>query len=78
MKNNILFLVVEITRLLNNYNCCYKDTEEILKILNDEIKMQRDEIDMDVILEDKRYIFLNRHLSDNKIVKALNHVEPYC
>ena len=78
MKKNNLFLVVEVIQLLNRYNCTYKDADEIIKILTDEIKQQRDEIDLEIVINNNMYKFLNKHLSDNEIVKPLNHVEPYC
>lgn len=78
MNKNNLYLVIEITRLLNRYNCTYKDAEEIIKILTDEIKQQRDEIDLEIEINNNKYKFLNKHISDSKIIKALNHAEPYC
>ena len=77
--NEIYFLVVEMTRLLNSYNCNYKDAEEVIEKLIEVIKQQRDDMDLDIImLEGNNYKYINKHISDDRTVTCLNHFEPYC
>ena len=71
-----LYLVVEISQLLNNYGCTYNEAEEILSLITAEIKQQR---------ENKEYATVSDYYSGNKtrcvddeIVQRMNHVEPYC
>lgn len=71
-----LYLVVEISQLLNNYGCTYNEAEEILSLITAEIKQQR---------ENKEYAttsdFINSNKTrcvDDEIVQRMNHVEPYC
>ena len=71
-----LYLVVEISQLLNRYDCTYNEADEIFSLIADEIKQQR---------ENKEYATVSDYYSGNKtrcvddeIVQPLNHVEPYC
>ena len=71
-----LYLVVEISRLLNKYNCTFNEAEEILSLITDEIKQQR---------ENKEYATVSDYYNGNKtrcvddeIIQRMNHVEPYC
>lgn len=71
-----LFLTVEISQLLYKYSCTYNEADEILKLITDEIKQQR---------EDKEYNTVDDFLKgtknccvDHEVIQPLNHVEPYC
>ena len=71
-----LYLVVEISRLLNKYNCTFNEAEEILSLITDEINQQR---------ENKEYATVSDYCNSNKtvcvddeIIQPLNHIEPYC
>lgn len=77
MNNNILYLVIEITQLLSKHNCTYKDADIIIKMLENEIKQQRNDLDLEIITETNMYRYLNKHLSDDKIVKPLNHIDSF-
>lgn len=57
-----LYLVVEISRLLYQYDCTYNDTFEILKLITDEMIQQFEDIGCD----------------KTNIIQPMNHVEPYC
>lgn len=71
-----LYLTVEISQLLYRYGCTYNEAEEILSLITDEIKQQR---------ENKEYVTVSDYIHGNKTrctddesVQSLNHVEPYC
>lgn len=57
-----LYLTVEISQLLHCYNCSYKEANEILQLVLDEITQQLEDLECD----------------KNSIIQSLNHVEPYC
>lgn len=71
-----LYLFIEITQLLYKYKCTYQDTENIISLLSDEIKQQRDELEYNDI--DDYVIKRKTYFADNDIIKPLNHVEQYC
>lgn len=71
-----LYLTVEISQLLYRHNCTYNEAEEILKLITDEIKQQRENFEYDTFSD-----FMNDKKSrsaDNEIIQPMNHVEPYC
>ena len=71
-----LYLVVEISQLLNRYDCTYNEAEEILSLMTAEIKQQRENKEYETISD-----FINSNKTrcvDDEIIKPLNHVEPYC
>ena len=78
-ENKINSLVVEITKLFDKYNCTYNNAEEAIKKLTEYIKQERDSIDLDIVmLQGTNFKYVNKHLSDNKLITPLNHFEPYC
>ena len=67
-----LYLVIEITKLLNEYSCTYNEADDVLRITTDEIKQQR---------ENKEYVtlkdYFNGHKTrnvDDEIIDVMNHV----
>lgn len=71
-----LFLSVEISQLLHQHNCTYTETQEILQLLDDWIKQQRENMEYDTIDD---LIFENKSRNiDDLIISPMNHVEPYC
>lgn len=71
-----LYLVVEISQLLNRYGCTYNEADEILSLITDEIKQQRENKEYDAVSD---YCNNNKtRCVDNEVVQPLNHVEPYC
>lgn len=74
--NKKLYLAVEITQLLRKHNCTYKEANEILSLLNDEFKQQREDFEFESIDD---YIKGNKTRNvENSVIQPLNHVEPYC
>lgn len=57
-----LFLTVEISQLLYQYNCNYNEADEILKLISDEITQQ----------------FEDLSCNETDIIQPMNHVNPYC
>lgn len=57
-----LYLTVEISQLLYRYNCTYNETDEILKLITDEINQQFKDLGCDKA----------------NMIQPMNHVEPYC
>lgn len=57
-----LYLTVEISQLLHKYKCTYAESEQILKLINDEIRQQH----------------VDFKCNANDIVQPMNHVAPYC
>lgn len=57
-----LFLTVEISQLLHKYQCTYAESEQILKLIDDEIRQQ----------------YIDFECNDDDIVQQMNHVAPYC
>ena len=66
-----LYLVIEITRLLNEYNCTYNEADDILRIATDEIKQQRENKEYDTLKD-----YFNNHKTrnvDDEVVDAMKH-----
>lgn len=57
-----LFLTVEISQLLNRYNCTYAEAKDILTLITEEITQQQEDLECD----------------SNLVIQPMNHVEPYC
>lgn len=71
-----LYLVVEISQLLNRYDCTYNEADEILSLITDEIKQQRENKEYDTVSD---YCNNNKtRCVNNDVIQPLNHVEPYC
>lgn len=71
-----LYLTVEISQLLNRYGCTYNEAEEILSLITDEIKQQRENKEYATVSD---YIYGNKtRCADDEPVQPLNHVESYC
>ena len=71
-----LYLTVEISQLLNRYGCTYNEAKEILSLIAEESKQQRENNEYETMTD-----FINGNKTrcvDNEIIKPLNHVEPYC
>lgn len=71
-----LYVTVEISQLLYKYQCTYNEAEEILQLVTDEIKQQRDNLEYDTI-DDYLYGYKTNFV-DGNVIQPLNHVEPYC
>lgn len=70
-----LYLAVEISQLLYKYECTYNEADEILQLIINEIKQQR---------EDKEYNTIDDFLNsvknccaDHEVIEPLKHVELY-
>lgn len=57
-----LYLTVEISQLLHKYQCTYVESEQILKLIGDEVSQQH----------------IDLGCNDNDIIQPMNHVVPYC
>lgn len=57
-----LYITVEISQLLYQYNCTYDEANDILKLITEEIMQQQKDLCCD----------------NDDIVRQMNHVEPYC
>lgn len=71
-----LYLTAEISQLLYKHNCTFNEADEILFLITNEIKQQRENKEYDTIND-----FINGNKTkcvDNDIIEPLNHVEPYC
>lgn len=71
-----LYLVVEISQLLHKYNCTFNEADEILSLIADEIKQQRENNEYATTSDFTNGI--KTRSVDNEIITPLNHVEPYC
>lgn len=70
-----LYLSVKISQMLKNHECTYSEVEEILALLTDEFKEQRNELE---------YATYDDYFSGHKIayvgndvVMSLNHVDGF-
>lgn len=75
MKSKKLYLSIEITQLLNKYNCTFSKSETIIKLISDYWKQKREELEYET-LDD----YFSQHKTDcvdNKIIIPMNHVEGY-
>ena len=71
-----LYLSVEISQMLKNHECTYSEVEEILTLLTDEFKEQRNALEY-ATYDD----YFSGHKTsnvDNDVVMALNHVDGFC
>lgn len=71
-----LYLSVEISKMLKNQECTYSEVGEILAILTDEFKEQRNELEY-ATYDDYFSGHKTSHV-DNDVVMALNHVDGFC
>ncbi len=71
-----LYLTVEIIQLLHKHACTYAESEDILSIVQDELKQQREQYEYDTV-DDFINGYKNRN-ADDVIIKPLNHVEGFC
>lgn len=71
-----LYLTVEISQMLKNHKCTYSEAEEILALLTDEFKEQRNELEY-ATYDDYFSGHKTNHV-DNDVVMTLNHVEGFC
>lgn len=71
-----LYLSVEISQMLKKHKCTYSEVEEILALLTDELKEQRNELEY-ATYDDYFSGYKTNHV-DNDVVMALNHVGGFC
>lgn len=71
-----MYLSVEISQMLKNNGCTYSEAEELLNLLADELKEQRNELEY-ATYDDYFSGHKTRHV-DKDVVMALNHVEGFC
>ena len=71
-----LYLSVEISQMLKNHECTYSEVEEILALLTDEFKEQRNELEY-ATYDDYFSGYKTNHV-DNDVVMALSHVDGFC
>lgn len=71
----ILYLVVEITQLLQKYSCTFNEAEKIIAILHDEIKQQREDLEFNTI--DDFIMQIKTRIADDDPIVPINHVNGY-
>ena len=76
MQNKEMYLVIEISQILKNYECTYSEVEKILSVLNDEFKQQREELEY-ASYDDYFNRQKTKHV-DNEVIQSLNHVNGFC
>lgn len=76
MDNKILYLSVEISQMFKKHECTYSEVEEILSLLTDEFKEQRNELEY-ATYDDYFSGHKTSHVN-NDVVMALNHVDGIC
>lgn len=74
--SKILYLSVEISQMLKNHECTYSEVEEILALLTDEFKEQRNELEYATC--DDYFNGNKTSYVDNDVIMALNHVDGFC
>lgn len=74
-SGKILYLVVEITQLLQKHSCTFNEAEKIVAILHDEIKQQREDLEYNTI--DDFIMQIKTHIADDDKIVSLNHVNGY-
>lgn len=75
IKNKILYLTIEISQLLRQYNCTYCEAKEILELIASEINQQQEELEYETVDD---YLNQNKtYCADNDIIRQLNHSDGY-
>lgn len=71
-----MYLAIEISQLLYKFSCTYDECDEIIQLVLDEVKQQREDFEYNTVND---YIsgYKSRNAGDI-IIKPLNHVSPYC
>ena len=75
-SKKILSVAVDISQLLCNNQCTYDETEEILQLLQSEIKHQRENYEYDTAKD-----FFNgdkTNCANDIIIKSLRHIDGFC
>ena len=73
--SNKLWMVIELSQILSNNNCTYKQSVDILSLLLDEIKEQQKCKEYDTF--DDYCKGIKSKKLDSQIIKPLNHVPEY-
>lgn len=71
-----LYLSVKISQILKNHECTYSEVEEILALLTDEFKEQRNELEY-ATYDDYFSGHKTAHVGSD-VVMSLNHVDGFC
>lgn len=76
-QNNkkILSTAIDISQLLFNKQCTYFETEEVLALIQDELRLQRENIEYDSIHNLRKGNKIN--CADNEIIRPLKHVNLF-
>lgn len=78
-KKDAAWLCVEMSQLLEQYDCTYSEADKAIKLLTDYIKSKREELDLEIVFETKTiFRYVNHHRSDDQRVESANHFSPYC
>ena len=70
-----LYLSVKISQMLKNHECTYSEVEEILALLTDAIKEQRNELEYATY--DDYFSGHKTAYVGNDVVMSLNHVDGF-
>lgn len=70
-----LYLSVKISQMLKNHECTYLEVEEILALLTDEFKEQRNELEYATY--DDYFSGHKTAYVGNDVVMSLNHVDGF-
>lgn len=70
-----LYLSVKISQMLKNHECTYSEVEEILALLTDEFKEQRNELEYATY--DDYFSGHKTAYVGNDVVMSLNHVDGF-
>lgn len=76
-QNNkkILSTAIDISQLLFNNQCTYFETEKVIALIQDELRLQRENIEYDSIDNLRKGNKIN--CADNEIIRPLKHVNLF-
>ena len=76
-QNNkkILSTAIDISQLLFNNQCTYFETEEVIALIQDELRLQRENIEYDSIHNLRKRNKTN--CADNEVIRPLKHVNLF-
>jgi len=75
LKNKIMYALVEISQMLHRLGFTYKETDELISLMQNHYREMRDSIEIKYNPDNKSLV--RSQSADDEIVEIINHVDPY-
>lgn len=72
-NNKVLFMMIELSQILKQYNCTYNEAEQIISNVQFEIKRQREEKEYNEL--DDYFNGIKTHDCGNEVIEGWKHYD---